>query len=407
MLKRLDTRSDDFEEISVNTTRAICFLVCSLTSGLLSAQNCNWNLNEAGKITETGCYVGIGTTAPQAALHVVGSPSHALVGGVADFIGPGQTGYGATNGTEKLFFAVQPGLGFLGTVSSTNVGIVVGNWTWFYFVEGGKLGIANGINMPVSNLDVNGNASIGSYAGVHGAPPNGLVVSGNVGIGTYLPQSAFQVAGDVRFGSNGANTDLRIFTDSPGTLNGVAYAQINSVTPVTVPASGTLTRTAVYLKNATANGQGTNQIDLVVDGNIAAKYQDVAEWVPATTPMAPGTVVVLNREHRNEVMPSAQSYDTAVAGVVSAQPGLILGVAGESKVQVATTGRVKVRVDATADAIAIGDLLVTGNKSGTAMKSRAVDLGALKIHRPGTLIGKALEPLDRGEGEILVLLSLQ
>jgi len=29
------------------------------------------------------------------------------------------------------------------------------------------------------------------------------------------------------------------------------------------------------------------------------------------------------------------------------------------------------------------------------------------MHRPGTLIGKALEPLEKGQGEILVLLSLQ
>ena len=32
---------------------------------------------------------------------------------------------------------------------------------------------------------------------------------------------------------------------------------------------------------------------------------------------------------------------------------------------------------------------------------------ALRFQRPGTLIGKALEPLDKGVGEILVLLSLQ
>jgi hypothetical protein len=29
------------------------------------------------------------------------------------------------------------------------------------------------------------------------------------------------------------------------------------------------------------------------------------------------------------------------------------------------------------------------------------------IHRPGTLLGKALEPLGAGQGEILVLLMLQ
>jgi hypothetical protein len=41
------------------------------------------------------------------------------------------------------------------------------------------------------------------------------------------------------------------------------------------------------------------------------------------------------------------------------------------------------------------------------MFSEPLDLGGTKIHRPGTLNGKALEPLPTGEGEILVLLSLQ
>jgi hypothetical protein len=42
-----------------------------------------------------------------------------------------------------------------------------------------------------------------------------------------------------------------------------------------------------------------------------------------------------------------------------------------------------------------------------AMKSVAVDFGGIEMHRPGTLIGKALEPLESGQGEIMVLLSLQ
>jgi len=41
------------------------------------------------------------------------------------------------------------------------------------------------------------------------------------------------------------------------------------------------------------------------------------------------------------------------------------------------------------------------------MKSVPVNLGGVELHRPGTLIGKALEPLEKGVGEILVLLSLQ
>jgi hypothetical protein len=46
-------------------------------------------------------------------------------------------------------------------------------------------------------------------------------------------------------------------------------------------------------------------------------------------------------------------------------------------------------------------------QKGNAMRSQPRDLGGAPIHRPGTLIGKALEPLEKGVGEILVLLSLQ
>jgi hypothetical protein len=66
-----------------------------------------------------------------------------------------------------------------------------------------------------------------------------------------------------------------------------------------------------------------------------------------------------------------------------------------------------VKVDATRGPIRIGDLLVTSDTPGTAMKSAAIDVAGIPMHRPGTLIGKALEPLAGGQGEILVLLSLQ
>jgi hypothetical protein len=67
----------------------------------------------------------------------------------------------------------------------------------------------------------------------------------------------------------------------------------------------------------------------------------------------------------------------------------------------------KVKVHSTNGPIQIGDLLVTSDKTGFAMKSVPVELSGIHMHRPGTLIGKALEPLSQGTGEILVLLSLQ
>jgi hypothetical protein len=147
--------------------------------------------------------------------------------------------------------------------------------------------------------------------------------------------------------------------------------------------------------------------NIVASGNLAAKYQDIAELVPSRENVPDGFVVVLDDTQSNAVIASSAAYDTRVAGVVSPKPGLLLGEKAAGRLQVATMGRVKVRVDATAAPVRIGDLLVTSGKRGMAMKSQAVSLGGVELHRPGTILGKALEALPEGEGEILVLLSLQ
>lgn len=186
---------------------------------------------------------------------------------------------------------------------------------------------------------------------------------------------------------------------TPQTLNVAAWG--GSVVIGPVPAANPHSGDKLYV-SGNAHFTGT-----VSGGNIQATYQDVAEWVPSTTDLEPGTVVILNTVRNNEVMASVSPYDTSVAGVVSAQPGLSLGIPGEGKEQVATTGRVKVRVDARTSPIGIGDLLVTSALPGTAMKSEPMDINGRRFHQPGTIIGKALEPLDSGIGEILVLLSMQ
>jgi hypothetical protein len=160
----------------------------------------------------------------------------------------------------------------------------------------------------------------------------------------------------------------------------------------------------------------SHTLDVVGDGyftgtlhgsHVGLIDRDLAEWVNASGPVTPGTVVILNPAKIDEIMPSTRAYDTRVAGVVSEHPGITLGEGGANKAQIATTGRVRVRVDATRAPIAIGDLLVTGGKPGTAIKSKPIVVNGIRMHRPGTLIGKALEPLQSGTKEILVLLSLQ
>lgn len=248
------------------------------------------------------------------------------------------------------------------------------------------------------------------YAG--GTPGDAQTVendSGYIGIGTTAAQTPLDV-----YGGAGGNTAIRAQANlAKFSSSAVVFAVGTVVAPPMILGTSDHERVRIDASGNVGIGTSTPQAmldvagDIRASGNVAAKFQDVAEWVPATSHMEPGTVVVLDRTKENEVMPSARAYDTAVAGVVSAQPGVILGVQSDSKAAIATTGRVKVRVHAGSGAIEIGDLLVTGDKPGTAMKSRPIDVGGFAIHRPGTVIGKALQPLASGQGEILVLLSLQ
>ncbi len=223
----------------------------------------------------------------------------------------------------------------------------------------------------------------------------GVRVNGDVGAGRGLlidgvldllwgPAPPAPAAGHALLWHNSANSALE-------------FKFSNGATPLKVKKDGSIT----------VSGDASFGGDVTVSGNIAAKYQDVAEWVDAAEPLESGTVVVIDASSMNVVRAAATPYDTAVAGAVSAQPGLILGDAGPGRILVAQSGRVRIKVDATYGAIRAGDLLVTSPTPGHAMRSEPVTLGDTLLHRPGTILGKALEPLSHGKGEILVLLTLQ
>ncbi|MFZ0750491.1 MAG: hypothetical protein WAM70_14095, partial [Pyrinomonadaceae bacterium] len=248
--------------------------------------------------------------------------------------------------------------------------------------------------------------------------------NGTSGSGAFSSITAGTNTAALVVGSGGSLGASGSGTINATTLGGATFAApgaIGANTPGTgaFSAVGINTAPSSYKLDVTGNTNVTGNITVagtgnvtaagtIEAGNIKAKYQDLAEWVPSSEQLAAGTVVVLDTTKSNQVIASGTAYDTRVAGVISAQPGITLGEGGEGKVLVATTGRVRVKVDASRGAIQIGDLLVTSDVPGVAMKSKAVNLGGVQIHRPGTIIGKALEPLAKGSsGEILVLLSLQ
>jgi hypothetical protein len=386
-------------------------------------------INSAGNI-------GIGTTAPAYKLDVAG------------VINSSTGGFRFPDGTIQITAA--SGGGSVASVFGRTGAVVAtaGDYTWAQIdkttsslanLTTRSAGDLNAGTVPIARLGVSGipdattflrgdntwaTVTGGSYQWTTTSGTNNISYNtGNVGIGTTSPGARLEVdgAGMIRVteGSRTVPTSgvgLELSADSQGSYIG-AYDRSTSAyrrlyfygSPYIFDGGnvgiGTLTPNSSYKLDVNGNTNITGNIN--VTGNINAKYQDVAEWVESSQALPAGTVVVLDHTKSNQVIASSQAYDTRVAGVISAQPGITLGEKSDSKVLVATTGRVRIKVDASRGSIQVGDLLVTSNATGVAMKSQPIDVGGVRIHRPGTLIGKALEPLPKGHGEILVLLSLQ
>jgi hypothetical protein len=104
-------------------------------------------------------------------------------------------------------------------------------------------------------------------------------------------------------------------------------------------------------------------------------------------------------EHEGQVERRTQLHACSGEGPIA--PG--------DHVLVAVMGPAQVKADPSQGEIHPGDLVTASTQQGQAMKAQPVEIGGAKVYTPGSIIGKAMEPLDasRGTGFIWVWVTLQ
>jgi hypothetical protein len=150
----------------------------------------------------------------------------------------------------------------------------------------------------------------------------------------------------------------------------------------------------------TLNGESG---DIILHNADCAEDFDVLE----IQAVEPGTVMVLDSE--GGLRQSTIAYDKKVSGVIAGagnfKPGMVMdrhpSQGKNSRMPISLMGKVYCKVDAQYAPIEVGDLLTTSPTPGHAMK--ATD--PLKAF--GAVIGKALRPLEEGQGLIPILIALQ
>jgi hypothetical protein len=258
----------------------------------------------------------------------------------------------------------------------------------------GDGGTANGVlgeSYSATDSGVWGNNFKGGF-GVSGTSKNG--------IGVYGKGSLFGIKGE----TSGAES-TSIVGDNTGGGAGIAGT------------SDQPGGTGVYGRGAMLAARFDGKVavngDVAVDGNIDVTGDirlvnaDCAEDfdIAGLEKVEPGTVMVIESE--GALIPCTTAYDKRVAGVISGagkyKPGIVLDKQESSnyRMPIALMGKVYCKVDASYGAIEVGDLLTTSPTVGHAMRTDD------PFKAFGTVIGKALLPLESGQGLIPILIALQ
>jgi len=168
--------------------------------------------------------------------------------------------------------------------------------------------------------------------------------------------------------------------------------------------------TGIYAKGASGKpaaefeGNVKCEVLTITGGSDIAEPFDISQEME----IKPGMVMSIDAKNPGQLKVADKEYDRGVAGIVSGAggiaPGMIMGQEGSianGDHAIALSGRVYCLVDASNGSIKPVDLLTTSDTRGHAMK--VTDL----TRAQGAILGKAMSSLEKGQGLVLMLVTLQ
>jgi hypothetical protein len=349
----------------------------------------------------------------------VGTSSSVGVYGTGGTAAGGIGVYGSYNGGNTYGYMGGVNYGVYGQYDANNKGYL-GNFNTGVYGIGSSFGAyvygATGIYAAGTTVAVDADNAVGTAVRSYGTlevETGGLCISS-----TNLCSSGTATDGDVEV----LNGLVRVLagvagTNAYATANGELYAYGDLEADGNIYGNSLVDSSGFALGTTTALCSSGAAPSTVTD--CSGIPTDYAEYYAVELSIEAGDVVVMSEHTIKDVygksisrlVKSNNAFDTKVAGIVSTEPGHFIGDESitdpnEKTLPLALSGRVPVKVTDENGPISIGDLLTTSSTPGHAMKC-PIETNEQKLKCMGAIVGKALEPLESGEGKIIALVTLQ
>ena len=242
------------------------------------------------------------------------------------------------------------------------------------------------ITLPGVNSGGNQNTT-GSAATLTTA--RAIALSGDVvGTANFDGSAGISIAATIQANSVALSTDTTGNYVAAGAVSGTGLSGSASSEGATFTVTSNATNANTGGTIVARDGSGNFSAGTITATATNAQYADLAEKYAADSDIEPGTVVHFAGEGKVAQCDTANC--SSVAGIISTDPAYLMNSAADG-VALAISGRVPTKVTG---AVAAGDLMVSAG-NGMAMANNDAKIG--------TVIGKAIEAHEGGEGVIEVL----